>query len=196
ASMLTEYSLRDLTLGVCLLAEGRVVFAIGLDHFQTMPAKPDDIARAVVSFTGQGVGDRGPVLIIDDDTARARAIERAISVHGLSARFADSAAEALDLAVAEEPSAVVVNLMMGGCRGLDAIRRLQHERRTRHTPVIALVSGEGLSIEQCDTLMRGMKVAEPASFAELALTMHELLRRKSARAVRLAAASLSYPSGT
>ena len=35
---------------------------------------------------------------------------------------------------------------------------------------------------------------EQASFAELALTMHELLRRRSARAVRIAAESLAYPN--
>ena len=53
-----------------------------------------------------------------------------------------------------------------------------------------------MTSEQCDTLMKGVTVDEPASFAELALTMHELLRRRSARAVRLAAASLAYPGGT
>ena len=194
--MLSEYSLKDLTLGLCVVSGGRVMFAIGLDHVQTIPVTPDEVASAIVSFTGQGVAERGPVLIVDDDMMRDRAIERSISVHGLSARFAQSAAEAIDLAVAEEPSAVVVNLMMGGCCGLDAIRRLQHERRTRHTPVIALVAGEGMTSEQCDTLMKGVTVDEPASFAELALTMHELLRRRSARAVRLAAASLAYPGGT
>ncbi|MGK2855954.1 MAG: ATP-binding protein, partial [Thermoanaerobaculia bacterium] len=196
ASMQSEYSLRDLTLGVCVMAEGRVAFAVGLDHVRTTNATPDEVARSVVSFTGQGIADRGPVLVIDDDMPRARGIERSLSVYGLSARIAASAADALDLAVAEEPSAIVANLLLRGCGGLDAIRRLQHERRTRHTPVIALVSGEGLSTEQCAALLQGAHVDEPASFAELALTMHELLRRRSARAVRLAAASLAYPSGT
>jgi DNA-binding response OmpR family regulator len=194
-AMLSEHSLHDLTLGVCVVAGGRAAFAIGLDHVQTIPVRPDAVASAVASFTGQGVADRGPVLIIDDDAARVRAIERSLSVHGLSARFARSAAEALDLAVAEEASAIVVNLMMSGCAGIDAVRRLQHERKTRHTPVIALVPDVGPTPQQCEAMMEGLGASEPASFAELALTMHELLRRKSARAVRLAAASLAYPGG-
>ncbi|MFA6954284.1 MAG: two-component regulator propeller domain-containing protein [Thermoanaerobaculia bacterium] len=194
ASLLDEYSLKDLTLGVCVIAEGKIAVAVGLDHLETLPVKAEDLAREVASLTGLGVADRGPVLIVDDDAGRARALERALSVYGLSARFAYSAAEALDLAVAEEPSALVVNLVMKGCVGLDAIRRLQHERRTRHTPVIALVSDQGPGGEACAEMARASGSEEQASFAELALTMHELLRRRSARAVRIAAQSLSYPN--
>jgi CheY-like chemotaxis protein len=193
-SLLEHYSLKDLTLGVCVMAEGKIALAVGIDFFATLPVNVDELSRAVASFTGLGVAERGPVLIVDDDAARGRAFERALSVYSLSVRFAYSAADALDLAVAEEPSALVVNLTAKGCVGLDAVRRLQHERRTRHTPVIALVASEGIGGAACGELARGAGAEGEASFAELALTMHEMLRRRSARAVRLAARSLSYPN--
>ena len=82
--------------------------------------------------------------------------------------------------------------MLPDLAGFEAVRLLEHERRTRHTPVIVVASGESLAREEALRLTGTGEPGDGPSREELALTMHELLRRRSARAVRIAARSLSY----
>lgn len=183
--MSSERDLSDLAIGICLSVHGRAAYAIAADALLLDPAAPERVAEMVEEFAPRS-GDSAPaVLVLESDPGRRHACEAALTSRKFMPRVADSAADVLDLAIAEQPVAVVVNLMLASFTGFEAVRRLQRERRTRHIPVIVLASDGGGR-----AAFRDATPQEDPSYDDLALTLHELLRRQSARAVRLAARSV------
>jgi CheY-like chemotaxis protein len=183
--MSSERDLSDLAIGICLSIHGRAAYAIAADALLLDPVAPERVAEMVEELAPRS-GDSAPaVLVLESDPGRRHAYEAALTSRKFMPRVADSAADVLDLAIAEQPVAVVVNLMLASFTGFEAVRRLQRERRTRHLPVIVLASDGGGR-----TAFRDATPQEDPSYDDLALTLHELLRRQSARAVRLAARSV------
>ena len=84
-----------------------------------------------------------PLVLVVDDYADARAMYAAwLQLSGFRVAEAATAAQALALAFAEPPAAVLMDLSLPGLDGLEATRRLKTDPRTAHVPVVADLPAE------------------------------------------------------
>lgn len=74
------------------------------------------------------------VLIVDDEPANIQVLAEALPGYDLS--FATSATRALELAMEQAPDLILLDVVMPGMDGFDALRWLKAEARTQHIPVI------------------------------------------------------------
>jgi two-component system, cell cycle response regulator DivK len=80
-----------------------------------------------------------PLVLVVDDYADARAMYAAwLQVSGYRVAEASTAADALALARAEPPAAILMDLSLPGVDGIEATRQLKTDARTRHVPVVAI----------------------------------------------------------
>ena len=80
-----------------------------------------------------------PLVLVVDDYADARAMYAAwLEVSGYRVAEASTAAEALALARAEPPAAILMDLSLPGLDGLEATRRLKADPVTAAVPVLAI----------------------------------------------------------
>jgi two-component system, cell cycle response regulator DivK len=83
----------------------------------------------------------GPVVLLVEDFADARAAYvKQLREHGYVVEEAVDGQEAIDKAVALQPSLVLMDLSLPAVDGWEATRRLKADPRTRHIPVIALTA--------------------------------------------------------
>lgn len=99
-------------------------------------------------------------MLVVDDYADARAMYVAwLQVSGYRVAEASTAAEAIALAQAEPPAAILMDLSLPGVDGIEATRRLKADPRTRHVPVLAITGhveahvAEAASAAGCDAFI-------------------------------------------
>jgi len=115
------------------------------------------------------------VLVVDDEAAIAEAVRARLSSEGFRVLVAGDGPQALDLAVAERPDLVVLDLMLPGMDGLEVCTALQ---RDRWVPVLMLTA----RTEEADKVA-GFAVGaddyltKPFSLRELAERVKAILRR-------------------
>jgi DNA-binding response OmpR family regulator len=115
------------------------------------------------------------VLVVDDEAAIAEAVRARLSSEGFRVVVAADGPQALELASAERPDLVVLDLMLPGMDGLEVCRRLQSER---WMPVLMLTA----RTEEADKVA-GFAVGaddyltKPFSLRELAIRVKAILRR-------------------
>lgn len=101
-----------------------------------------------------------PLVLVVDDYADARAMYAAwLQLSGFRVAQAATAAQAIALAFAEPPAAVLMDLSLPGLDGLEATRRLKTDPRTAHVPVVAITGhveskvAEAARAAGCDTFI-------------------------------------------
>jgi DNA-binding response OmpR family regulator len=116
------------------------------------------------------------VLVVDDDPIVGDVVRRYLEQDGCQVRLVTNGADALNVAAAQPPDLVVLDLMMPGIDGLEVCRRLRH--RLPDLPVVMLTAlGEeadrvlGLEVGADDY------VTKPFSPRELVLRIRSVLRR-------------------
>jgi DNA-binding response OmpR family regulator len=115
------------------------------------------------------------VLVVDDEAAIAEAVRARLSSEGFRVLVAGDGPQALELADAERPDLVVLDLMLPGMDGLEVCKRLQHDR---WVPVLMLTA----RTEEADKVA-GFAVGaddyltKPFSLRELAVRVKAILRR-------------------
>jgi len=115
------------------------------------------------------------ILVVDDEEAIAEAVRARLESEGFRVLVAFDGPQALDLAGAEPPDLVVLDLMLPGMDGLDVCRELQ---RDRWVPVLMLTARTdeadkvaGFAVGADDYLTK------PFSLRELAVRVKAILRR-------------------
>ncbi len=81
---------------------------------------------------------RRVVLVVDDFEDNREMYIEYLSHHGFEALGAATGTQALELAFAHRPDAVLMDMSLPGLDGWEATRRLKADVRTAGTPVIAL----------------------------------------------------------
>jgi CheY-like chemotaxis protein len=82
------------------------------------------------------------ILLVDDSKSARYALRLQLQRHGVEVDTADSAETALELLKGELPDAVLMDHMMPGLNGLEALEAIRHDPRTAHLPVVMCTSQE------------------------------------------------------
>ena len=127
------------------------------------------------------------ILVVDDEAAISEAVRARLSSEGFRVVLAADGPQALELAEAEQPDLVVLDLMLPGMDGLEVCRRLQSRR---WVPVLMLTA----RTEEADKVA-GFAVGaddyltKPFSLRELTVRVRAILRRVE----RISSSSSSEP---
>jgi len=120
---------------------------------ESSPLRPRD-ERAPLSTTGPepltDYGRGGRLLLVDDDSATREILTRRVQHWGYAAVPAGSAAEALDILTRETVDLVLMDMVMPGLSGAEALRRMKADSAMRGVPVIMLTGIDDQSdVVQC-----------------------------------------------
>ncbi|MFG2818407.1 response regulator transcription factor [Kitasatospora sp. NPDC048365] len=119
----------------------------------------------------------GRVLVVDDDAAIRRALERGLRLAGFSVALAADGAAALEQSAAGPPDVLVLDVSMPGLSGTEVCRTLR--ARGDDTPVLMLSALDELA-DRVAGLQAGADdyLVKPFALEELVLRLHALLRRR------------------
>ena len=115
------------------------------------------------------------ILIIDDEEAIRIVIEASLSfTAGWTVLVASSGVEGMTMAQAEQPDAILLDVMMPGVGGIDLFHKLQAQTLTRNIPIIFLTA-QAQEIERQALALLGagviLKPFEPEAIAHQIKTL-------------------------
>lgn len=118
------------------------------------------------------------VLIVEDNDAHARLAAKVLESAGYTCAHAASAEQALQLIAAGAPDLVLMDLMLPGMSGLEAIAKLRAENATRAPRIIAVTSHRHGFLE-ADVSRAGADglIAKPYHYAHLIELARAVLAR-------------------
>lgn len=76
------------------------------------------------------------IIVVDDDPSILELLRFLLEGEGYHVQAFDSAADALQVAIARPPDAAIVDLMMPGMNGLELVQALRYDARTQQVPVL------------------------------------------------------------
>ena len=123
----------------------------------------------------------GRVLVVDDDAAIRRSLERGLRLSGFTVALAEGGRAALDALTQAPPDVLVLDVSMPDLPGTEVCRRLRE--RGDETPVLMLSA-----LDQLEDRLAGLQagaddyLVKPFALQELVLRLHALLRRRPPRA--------------
>ena len=88
---------------------------------------------------------RPQVLVVEDDPALGDVMVTALKDEGLDARLAHDGDEAMRMVDQQEPSCIILDLMMPRRDGFSVLRELRADGRIQRLPVIVVTAIFGLS---------------------------------------------------
>lgn len=82
----------------------------------------------------------GTVLLVDDDGVSRHLVETVLEPHGYDLLFARNGPEAIEMACRRLPDLVLMDLMLPGMSGFEAVRVLKSRSDTASIPIVALTA--------------------------------------------------------
>jgi putative two-component system response regulator len=121
----------------------------------------------------------GKILIVDDNDANARFLDRLLRRDGHSVRCVSSGAEALAVVAKACPDLILMDVMMPGIDGFETCRQLKSQAATRLIPIV-LVTALQDSRDRIEGLEAGADdfISKPLNAQELTARVNSLLRIK------------------
>ena len=118
------------------------------------------------------------ILIVDDETSIRGMLRMALETNGFSVDEANTAKNAQDRIQQQMPDLLLLDWMMPGTSGVELVRRLRKEDKTRQLPIIMLTAkdGDDHSIQALDTGADDF-VTKPFSPKALVARVKAMLRR-------------------
>ncbi len=86
--------------------------------------------------------DQMKILLVDDSKSARYALRLQLQRHGVEVETADSAESAFEILKGELPDAILMDHMMPGLNGLEALEAIRSDARTAHLPVVMCTSQE------------------------------------------------------
>ncbi len=93
------------------------------------------------------------ILIVDDETANLKLLAELLTQQGYQVRPTESPQLAIDSALRQPPSLILLDVKMPGMDGFEVCRRLKQDARTRDIPVIFISA-----LQSTDDKVRGFEV--------------------------------------
>ena len=120
------------------------------------------------------------ILVVDDESDLREVLAYNLGAAGFDIIQAGTAAEALDLARAQKPDLILLDLMLPDGSGLDVCRTLKSSLETRDIQIIMLTA-KGEEIDRVVGFELGADdyVVKPFSTRELLLRVQAILRRRN-----------------
>jgi PAS domain S-box-containing protein len=119
---------------VTVVAE-KVAAEFAVHDFLTKPVEPS-VLLATLRRAGIAPNGGRPILVVDDDPAAIKLMRTALAEIGYSSIPASDGEEALKVAAADPPAAIVLDLYMPGMNGFEFMLRLRQTPQGRLVPVI------------------------------------------------------------
>ena len=120
------------------------------------------------------------ILIIEDDADIAESLQYNFKREGFRANIAESGEKGLRFALDEknQPSLIILDLMLPGMSGMELCRRLRRESLTEKTPIIMLTA-KAAEIDKIAGLELGADdyIVKPFSVKEVVARVRAVLRR-------------------
>ena len=82
----------------------------------------------------------GRILVVDDIPANVRLLEAKLSSEYFDVITASSGPQAIEIARAESPDIVLLDVMMPGMDGFEVCKRLKSDPQTAHIPVVMVTA--------------------------------------------------------
>jgi two-component system, cell cycle response regulator DivK len=122
------------------------------------------------------------ILVIDDDLMHCDMILRRLSLRGYRVVGAVDGSQGIDVARAERPDLILMDINLPEMDGWETTRRLKSDETTRHIPVVALTA-HAMTTDRVKALQAGCDdyATKPIDFERLLEKMEALLCRKAAR---------------
>jgi two-component system phosphate regulon response regulator PhoB len=118
------------------------------------------------------------ILVVDDNEAIARIIERHLTAAGHIVLTAGDGRRALELAAARQPDCVLLDIMMPDISGLEVLRRLKSDPATAPIPVILVTAkSEDDDAERGRSEGASDYVTKPFSAAQIVEAVRTVLRK-------------------
>jgi signal transduction histidine kinase len=76
------------------------------------------------------------ILVVDDSSTNLRLLERILASQGYSVQLASDGTQGLELAQADSPDLILLDIMMPGMNGYEVCERLKTDEQTRDIPVL------------------------------------------------------------
>ena len=118
------------------------------------------------------------ILVVDDDRDIARFVELNLSLEGFEVQVAHDGAQALEMATADPPDLILLDVMMPVVDGVEVVRRLRAQSSTASVPVVMLTA-KSLSADKVVGLTAGADdyIVKPFDTLELVARVRTTLRR-------------------
>lgn len=132
------------------------------------------------------------VLVVDDSATIRAVLGRMLEVDGYQVTRAADGESALELARAEPPALIFLDIVLPGINGFAVLRSLRHDPATRHIPIV-MISGNQQATEQFYVQRFGADdfISKPFGQAEVARSIDRLVQlgrlpqRETAKVVSL-----------
>jgi CheY-like chemotaxis protein len=89
---------------------------------------------------GHGTGVSAVILVVEDNALNLKLVRDVLTHAGYDVRAARTAEEGISLAFAQPPDLVLMDIDLPGIDGMEALRRLRDDPRTRLVPVAAVTA--------------------------------------------------------
>lgn len=146
---------------------------LGAVGYVTKPIDEETLLRAVQ----RGLGRRGPILVVDDDSDTLQLIREALRRHGLGVRTTRHGRRALQVARDVHPALVLLDLKLPDIDGYQVLRGLKSNPLTRDIPVMVMTGSPGRieRREEAFTLGAARFLAKPFAVEDLVQEITKLL---------------------
>ncbi len=116
------------------------------------------------------------ILIIDDSPTDTKVFSSVLERNGFTVLAASSAEEGVDMARAELPDLILMDVILPGMNGFQATRALSRDPATQHIPII-IVSTKNMETDRVWGIRQGAKdyLVKPPSERELINRINALL---------------------
>src|SRR5688572_18100328 len=92
--------------------------------------------------TSAGTPPQGSILVVDDQPANLRAVSALLTRHGYDVRTAGHGEEALQMATAQVPDLLLLDMMMPGMDGFELLAQVKQHPELRKVPAIFLTAAQ------------------------------------------------------
>ncbi len=115
-------------------------------------------------------------ILLVDDTVTVTTLEKIILGGDYDYVEARNGVEAFERALADQPDLILMDLNMPVKNGIDGLRDLKAEARTKHIPVVIVTTrGEATAQQLCRSLGCAEFITEPLDRVQLLVTVKKLL---------------------
>lgn len=124
-----------------------------------------------------GTGQRGVVLVVDDDPRALRLIELVLEHDGYRVLAAADPAAARDLYLAETPDVVATDLMLPGMSGIDLCNRILERAGGARRPGLLLITAMDTVETRSAAVAAGIDelLTKPVELDELRMCVRRLM---------------------